>query len=531
VPVTITPENSEVAVYYQVGQTSTGQVSNLNGQTLLYGTSVYFTAVPVPMNYPLPTDASNITATPATGSVTVSDNGVVIGAGLVLNGSGQAFFKDSNLAVGIHSLVASYAGDLSYNPSNTTSPLATPMNFIVGATSTTLKLEPFYQEVLPGGTGFVTAYIAVEGQAAPTGTVTFSVTSSVGTATLPPVAVTFTVGSNAVAAVTIPASALVAGPPTLSQAGNNTVTATYSGDSNYQPAAQQTAAAIYDAQSSTNIFLFIAPGAPVAGQSTALTARVGWINLLSIPGYPGGSVDFLDGTNPLGTVTTAPDAYGNGVATFTTSTLTAGVHTLTANYSGNTQFLPSTALITVTVAQAVPPPPPPALDFTLSATPATLSGGTNASSTSTLTATLNGPAAAAGSITLSCTPPARFPAISCSVPASMSFAAGATTATSNVTVSISGLTASLDLRKPGPRWPVAAGALSLALLLPLGFGRRRRGWRALLSVLLLLALATGLGSCGFWGSLVTVPVGNYSVTVSGTLGAVSHQTTIPVIVQ
>jgi hypothetical protein len=529
VPVTITPENSEVAIYYQVGQTASGQVSNLNGQTLLYGTGVLFTAVPVPENYSLPPNATGITSTPATGSITVRDNGVAI-ATLLLNGSGQAIFSDRDLAVGNHSLVASYSGDSSYNPSDTVSPLATPMNFTVGATGTTLKLEPSYQQVLPGGTGFVTAYISLEGQAAPTGSVTFSVTSSAATITLPPVSVTFTTGNNAVAAITIPASALVAGPPTLSQAGNNSVTATYSGDSNYLPATQQTPAAIYDAMSYTNIFLFTTPVAPIAGQSTAITARVGWINLLSIPGYPGGSVDFLDGTNPLGTVTTAPDANGNGVSTFTTSTLTAGVHTLTANYSGDAQFLPSTASITVTVAPAVPPPPPPALDFTLSATPVTLGAAANSSSKSTLTATLNGPAAATGSISLSCTSPAQFRSMVCSVPASMSFAAGATSATNTVTVSISATTASLDLRKPGARWPVVAGTLGLALLLPVGFSRRRR-WRALLCALMLFVLATGLVSCGFWGSLGSVPPGNYNVTVNGTLGTVSHQTTIPVTVQ
>jgi hypothetical protein len=56
--------------------------------------------------------------------------------------------------------------------------------------------------------------------------------------------------------------------------------------------------------------------------------------------------------------------------------------------------------------------------------------------------------------------------------------------------------------------------------------------RAWVGALLLLALATGLSSCNVvnWNS-PTVAAGNYSVTVTGTLGATTHETTIAVTVQ
>jgi hypothetical protein len=237
-------------------------------------------------------------------------------------------------------------------------------------------------------------------------------------------------------------------------------------------------------------------------------------------------VTFLDGANTLGTVTTAPDAYGNGVATFTTSTLTVGTYTITANYLGSTQFLPSTAAITVVVAPAAPPP----LDFTLSATPVVLSPGFNPSGTSTVTFALSHAATSAGSISLACTPPAQLPAMSCAVPSPVDFAAGATTGTGTVTVSIVGDTANVRLSRNGGRlWLAAGGGLTLAFLLPFSLKARRR--RALIGALVLLVFVMGLNSCtGVHLNGPPVAAGNYNVTVTATLGAASHSVVIPVTV-
>jgi trimeric autotransporter adhesin len=528
VPVTITPGKSEVAIYYQYGTTATGYVTNLNGQTLLYGSGILFSAKPVPEGYALPTAESQITATPATGSVTVLDNGTAVGAPLGLDTTGQALFQNYSLSVGKHSLVVSYQGDASYGASNTTSPLATPMNFTIGPATSPLSLYPFYQLVLPGSGAAITATLPFRGPIGPTGTVTVSVTSPTGgTVVLPPAKLTLNTAANeSTVTVKIPANALVAGPPTTSQAGNNIVTATYSGDTNYQPATQQTEAGIYDAQQYSNVYLFTTPNVPVAGQSTGITARVGWLNLASLSGYPGGSVTFLDGTKTLGTLTTTADAYGNGVATFTTSSLTAGTHALTANYSGDAQFLPSTASISVTVAAA----PPPAEDFTLKASPISLAAGFDPSSTSALALRLSYASASANAISLSCSPPAAVPAMSCSVPGTVSFAAGTTSATSGATVSITGVTGNFQSKHSGGAgWFAAAGGLTLALLLPFSLRSRRSAW---LGALLLMAFAAGLSSCNdvHWNS-PTVAAGSYNVTVTGTLGATTHETTIAVTVQ
>jgi subtilase family serine protease len=106
VPVTITPGNSEVALYDQF---CNYLLCNLNGQTNLpYGALISFYAVPVPEGYPLPASPANIQSTPATGTVTVTDFGTPVGTPITLE-TGQAYFGVYNLAVGKHSLVASYS--------------------------------------------------------------------------------------------------------------------------------------------------------------------------------------------------------------------------------------------------------------------------------------------------------------------------------------------------------------------------------------------------------------------------------------
>jgi len=85
------------------------------------------------------------------------------------------------------------------------------------------------------------------------------------------------------------------------------------------------------------------------GQSVTFTATVAaptsGVNVLT------GTVNFLDGTTLLGSATVAA-----GVATITISTLTAGTHSITAVYVGNTDFLSSTSSGVSQVVNAAPPP-------------------------------------------------------------------------------------------------------------------------------------------------------------------------------
>src|SRR5207244_1120199 len=74
----------------------------------------------------------------------------------------------------------------------------------------------------------------------------------------------------------------------------------------------------------------------VVGQSVTFTATV--TATTSGAGTPTGTVTFKDGTTALGTST-----LSGGSATFSTAALAAGTHTITAVYSGDTNFAASTS--------------------------------------------------------------------------------------------------------------------------------------------------------------------------------------------
>ena len=73
---------------------------------------------------------------------------------------------------------------------------------------------------------------------------------------------------------------------------------------------------------------------------------------------PSGTVAFYDGTVPLGNPVTV--ASGQMTASLTTSTLSVGNHTITAVYSGNTNFLMGTPAALGTSAWSIPKGAPPA---------------------------------------------------------------------------------------------------------------------------------------------------------------------------
>jgi hypothetical protein len=83
----------------------------------------------------------------------------------------------------------------------------------------------------------------------------------------------------------------------------------------------------------TTTALTAAPNPSTFGQAVIFTATV-----TSSGGIPTGTVTFNDGATTLG-----PGTLASGVATFSTTTLSAGSHAITAVYEGNTDFLTSTS--------------------------------------------------------------------------------------------------------------------------------------------------------------------------------------------
>jgi hypothetical protein len=103
----------------------------------------------------------------------------------------------------------------------------------------------------------------------------------------------------------------------------------------------------------------------------------------STSGTPTGTVTFLDGATALGVGTLNSSA----VATFSTSTLTVGTHSITAAYGGDSKFSAGTSLaVSETITQASPA----ATTVALVSSAASASCGTGVTFTSTLTSNASG---------------------------------------------------------------------------------------------------------------------------------------------
>ena len=129
---------------------------------------------------------------------------------------------------------------------------------------------------------------------------------------------------------------------TLPVGNNNSITASYSGDINFNGT---TSAPTFQAvnQGSTTTTLTVSSSSPTFGNSVTFTANV--VAVAPASGTSNGSVTLKDGNTTLGTM-----ALTNGVGTFITSALAGGSNNITAIFAGDTNFLTSSSsMVPVTV--------------------------------------------------------------------------------------------------------------------------------------------------------------------------------------
>jgi hypothetical protein len=119
------------------------------------------------------------------------------------------------------------------------------------------------------------------------------------------------------------------------------ITASYSGDSNFSTGNSSLIQIVHASASSTKLTSSTNPSTP--GQQITFTATVADVPPGS--GTPTGQVTFLDGTAVVGQV----PLDTSGVASFSTSNLSAGSHTINAVYVSDTNFAASSG----TLAQSV----------------------------------------------------------------------------------------------------------------------------------------------------------------------------------
>jgi hypothetical protein len=213
----------------------------------------------------------------------------------------------------------------------------------------------------------------------PTGSVTFAdftyqdltpITTPLGTVAL---------DSNGQAAVTT--SSLAAGNGFL---GNHHITATYNGDGTFPAGSVTIVQKVHAFATTTN--LSSTPNPSNLGQSVTFTATV-----TGGSPAPTGMVTFSEGPNSLVQI-----PLNSGTSSFSTSSLSAGNHTITATYQSDTLSALSSNTTTQGVIGGSPTPSP---------TPtATATATATAAPTSTATATATATPAASASATATATP-------------------------------------------------------------------------------------------------------------------------------
>lgn len=183
-------------------------------------------------------------------------------------------------------------------------------------TTATSSLNP----ANPGQAVTFTGTVASSG-ATPTGTITFlDGTTQLGTGTLSSGAATFKTSSLT--------------------AGAHSITVSYAGNSSFKASVSAALTETVNAGAATTATVTSSLNPAAVGQAVTFTGTIA-----SSGGTPTGAITFLDGTTQLGTGT-----LSSGKATFQTSALTAGAHSITVSYAGSTDFAASTsAALTETV--------------------------------------------------------------------------------------------------------------------------------------------------------------------------------------
>ncbi|MFO0888837.1 MAG: Ig-like domain-containing protein [Isosphaeraceae bacterium] len=288
----------------QIVNPATNTVLQSNTNPSVFGQTVTFTATVSP---------ATGTGTPS-GSVTFRDGTTTLGS-VALNDSGVATFSTSTLAVGTRSITASYGGDARFGSSDSNA-----VSQVVSQASTTTALANNPSTSVFGQSVSMTATVTVTapGGGTPTGTVNFlSGSSIIGTGTL-----------NAARQATLTTTTLAP--------GTYSITAVYVGNTSF---ATSTSSAVSQTvnQAATTTSLTSSANPSVVDQPVTFTATV----TVTSPGAgtPTGTVNFLDGSAVIGSGT----LNASRIATFTTSALASGGHSITAVYLGDTNFATSTS--------------------------------------------------------------------------------------------------------------------------------------------------------------------------------------------
>jgi hypothetical protein len=331
------------------------------------------------------------------------------------------------------------------------------------------------------------------------------VTASDGT--LPTGTITFYDGATNICTIPVaPSASCPASAGANFVVGTHVLTAVYSGDTTHlgSTSAPVTVTvlpvAATKAQTVTMLTSSVDPAA--SGQSVTFTANV--VAAAGSVAPPTGVVTFLDGSIVLGTKT----LVGSGVASFSTSALSVGVHAITASYGGDANSVASvSAVLTETVNGAVTA----GSGFSVSVTGAAKVGVGGVASLAVAVAPQTG---YMQPVQLSC---ADLPSEAACIFAAHTIPAGGGTTTLQLSTMAPRSCAVADSGSTTAALPFA-GTTVAALLVLFIPGKRQRPIKGLLVALVTLCGMATLSGCGACTDLGTKP-GSYTIRVIGTSAA------------
>ncbi len=294
--------STSTAVVQTVNQASTSTSAAPSLNPTVHGQSVSFTATVAAV--------SPGSGTP-TGQVVFYDGSTPIDTESLSGGT--AVYTTSALAVSGHSITAMYLGSTDFAASTSTAFTQT-VNRDGTGTAISTSLNP---AVLGQAVSFqATVTAAAPGSGKPSGTVTFyDGATAVDTETLVNGSATFTTSALSL--------------------GGHAISAQYGSDSNFTSSTSATInETIKQGSATTTVGSSVNPS--VFGQTVTFTASVSATPPAA--GTPAGQVIFFDGNTPIDTETLV-----NGAASYTTSGLAIGSHSITAHYGGDSNFTGSTS--------------------------------------------------------------------------------------------------------------------------------------------------------------------------------------------
>ena len=446
-----------------------------------------------------------------TGTVTVTDALTSNTFNGTFNGTGDTLaitIPASDLTVGTHTFSATaYTGDANYTVPPAYQTFGSYVVTVVHSLAT-VTLNASSNPVLALNPVTFTATVA-SSSGIPTGTVTFiDGSTQIGSGTVNNGVASFTTSSLTV--------------------GSHAISAVYSGDANFPSASSAILAQVIAVrQSPTTLTITSGLQTVLLQNPVTFTATIGSI----ATGTPTGSVNFLDGSTLIGTATVV-----NGVASFTTTALGVGAHTISAAYGGDLNFAPSTSgtvtetVITIVITQIGVNSQTVSSNgtalYTLLIAP---SSGTTFPST--LTLSISGlPPGAAAAVAPSSWVRSNSPSNTWTLPANTAIG-------SNTAVYILMSRLSSSMAPGGSTLASRLAPLALGMVLLPFAGRMRRvakpGRRVIASVLLVIAsIAAIAGVSGCGGSTSNAPQNQtYNVTVTVSSGSLSQSSTFTLVQQ